>query len=87
MLPRSAELSGPEARHQLLAEATVDGRQEDWTRSAAWTSSNPKIATVDATGLVTPVADGQVAITAKLKGQSAAATLRIKGTGTPFAWT
>jgi hypothetical protein len=36
VLPNSAELSGPEARHQFLAEAAVDGHQEDWTRPSAW---------------------------------------------------
>src|SRR3989442_13179944 len=79
ILPNAAELVGPEARHQLLAEASVDGHQEDWTRTAAWTSSNPKIARVDQTGLVTPVADGTVTITAKAQSQSASAPLPVKG--------
>src|SRR5438046_7137595 len=77
ILPNSAELNGPEARHQLLAEASVDGHREDWTRAAAWISSNPKVATVDQTGLVTPVSDGPVTITAKAQGQSASANLRV----------
>src|ERR1700719_361557 len=75
ILPNTAELNGPEARHQLLAEASVDGHQEDWTRSATWTSSNPKVASVDQTGLVTPVSDGAATITASANGQSANAAL------------
>ena len=86
ILPNTAELNGPEARHQLLAEASVDGHQEDWTRAAAWSSSNPKIATVDQTGLVTPVSDGAVTITAKANGQSATAALRVKAAQAPFTW-
>src|SRR5436190_7540689 len=86
ILPKTVELSGPEARHQLLAEASADGHQEDWTRSAAWSSSNPRIATVDQTGLVTPVSDGAVTITAKANGQSASAALRVKGAQAPFTW-
>src|SRR5437667_5495072 len=86
ILPNSAELNGPEARHQLLAEASVDGHQEDWTRGAALISSNPKVATVDQTGLVTPVSDGPVTITAKAQGQSASANLRVKGAQAPFTW-
>src|SRR5437899_1315506 len=86
ILPNAAELNGPESRHQLLAEASVDGRQEDWTRDAAWTSSNPKVATVDQTGLVTPVTDGTTTITAKANGQSASAALRVKGAQAPFTW-
>jgi hypothetical protein len=31
----------PESYHQLLAEAFADNHQEDWTRTAHWTSSNP----------------------------------------------
>src|SRR5882724_8059849 len=85
ILPKTVELSGPEARHQLLAEAS-GGHQEDWTRAAAWTSSNPKIATVDQTGLVTPDSDGAVTITAKANGQSASAALRVKGAQAPFTW-
>ena len=53
-----------QARHQFIAQATVDDHQEDWTRTAQWTSSNPAVARVDQTGLVTPVADGEVTITA-----------------------
>src|SRR5256885_15653505 len=79
ILPKSVELNGPEARHQLLAEASADGHQEDWTRAAAWSSSNPKIATVDQTGMVTPVSDGAGTITEKANGQSASAALRVKG--------
>ena len=86
ILPNAAELNGPEARHQLLVEALLDGQQEDWTRSAAWTSSNPKVATVDQTGLVTPVSDGTVTITAKAQDQSATATVRVKGAQAPFTW-
>ncbi|MEO7653222.1 MAG: DUF1549 domain-containing protein [Bryobacteraceae bacterium] len=86
ILPKSVELNGPEARHQLLAEATADGRQEDWTRAATWTSSDAKIATVDASGLVTPVSDGQVTIAAKANGQSASVAIRVKGAKEPFVW-
>src|SRR5207244_164913 len=51
-----------------------------------WSSSNPKIAAVDQTGLVTPVSDGTVAITAKAQGESASATFRVKGVQAPFTW-
>src|SRR5258708_4119884 len=86
ILLNAAELNGPEARHQFLAEAFVDTHQEDWTRAAEWSSSNPKVATVDQTGLVTPVADGAVTITAKAKGESAGATVRVNGAKAPFTW-
>src|SRR5206468_304498 len=66
---------------------TVDDHQEDWTRTAQWTSSNPAVARVDQTGLVTPVADGEVTITATAQsGGSASAKGRVKGTRAPFTW-
>src|SRR5260370_34473300 len=86
ILPSAVELSGPEARHQLLAEASLDAHQEDWTRSATWTSSDPKIATVDQTGIVTPVKDGAVTITAKANGQSASVAVRVRDAAAPFTW-
>lgn len=86
ILPGNLELNGPEARHQLLAEAVVGDHQEEWTRSAEWSSSDPNIAKVDQTGLVTPVSDGEAAITAKAQGRSASVTVRVKNTKAPFTW-
>ena len=34
ILPPSVELAGPEARQQLIVEATAGEHQEDWTRAA-----------------------------------------------------
>src|SRR6202044_1591765 len=87
ILPGSVDLDGPEAYEQLLAEASVEGHQEDWTRTAQWTSSDPNIAKVDQTGVVRPVADGQATITAKSQGRSASLTVRVKNAHAPFAWT
>jgi hypothetical protein len=75
-------LDGPEARHQLLAEATAGGRQQDVTRTLHWTSSNPSVATVDAQGLVSPVSDGTATITAG----SAHATVTVTRAKAPFTW-
>ena len=86
VLPNTAELNGPEARHQFLAEASVDGHQEDWTRSATWTSSNPKVASVDQKGVVTPVSDGAATITASANGQTANASVHVKAAQAPFTW-
>ena len=86
LLPTSIELRGPESRSQLIAEATVDDHEEDWTRSAQWSSSNPKVAAVDQTGLVTPIADGEVTITAAAQGRSAQTKVRVKAAQQPFTW-
>lgn len=75
ILPPSVELTGREARQQLIVEASAGERQEDWTRTAEWSSSDPKIATVDEHGLVRPVSDGEARITARSKGLGATATV------------
>jgi len=85
-LPNAIQLRGPEARHQLLAEATSGGHAEDWTRTAHWSSSNPKVATVDQTGMVTPVADGTATITASAQGRSASAAVQVTAMQVPFTW-
>src|SRR6266852_9709665 len=86
ILPDNIELNGPEARHHLLAEANLGDHQEDWTSKVQWQSSNPKIAIVDANGEVRPMADGSATITATTQGRSATATVRIKGSQTPYTW-
>ncbi len=86
ILPASIELHGLEARQQLLAQAERDGVQKDWTDSASWRSENPDIASVDAGGLVRPVADGSAVIRVKADGLEASVTVRVSGTREPFAW-
>ncbi len=86
ILPSAVTLAGPEARHQLLAEASVSGHEEDWTRQAKWSSSNPSIAAIDQTGLVQPVADGVVRVTAESAGRSASAEITVTGHQVPFTW-
>src|SRR6478752_5940402 len=86
VLPASVELTGPSDAHQLLAEAAVDEHQEDWTRNAQWTSSDPAVAKIDQTGLVTPTGDGAATITATASGRTATAAVRVKGVKAPFTW-
>ena len=81
ILPPEVELNGPEARQQLIAQAG-----EDLTRQANWTSSNPRVASVDPGGLVRPAGDGEALITAKVQGQEASVRVRVKGSQVPFTW-
>ncbi|HJU24191.1 MAG TPA: Ig-like domain-containing protein [Casimicrobiaceae bacterium] len=67
--PRLATLSGAGATLQLSAIAIrVSGASEYVTQLGSWSSSDPTKATVSATGLVTRVAAGQVAITCSYGG-------------------
>jgi hypothetical protein len=57
-----------------------NGTTLDVTRSgAAWSSSNTAIATVDSTGRVTPVANGQVEIAARFQSTVGGVTLTLSG--------
>jgi hypothetical protein len=86
VMPPSAELSTIESRQQLLAAAKAGGFDEDVTAKVAWSSSNPKVAAVDASGVVKPLADGEAVITAALNGQSASAKVRVKNAAAGFTW-
>src|ERR1700716_3878241 len=75
--PSDVQLNGKEARLQLIAEASVDGYHEDWTRGGSWKSSNPNIVAV---------ADGDAVVTASAKGQSATVKVHVKNAKAPFQW-
>jgi hypothetical protein len=63
--------SAPSAWAQLSAVARLsDGSTQDVTRSAAWMSSNPSVATVSA-GYVTGLANGEVDVAANYQGVTA----------------
>ena len=48
-----------------------------------WTSSNPRVASVDSNGLVTGLTTGQAVITGTLHGQSITFTINVSERGTP----
>ena len=83
VLPPSVNLTTAESHQQLLAEATIDNHQQDWTRKVKWASSNPNIATVGPNGVVKPVSDGDATITADNK---ASVKVHVQGTKASFAW-
>src|SRR5438309_966448 len=84
--PSAVELSNAESRQQLIAEATVGNYQEDHTRLSKWTSSNPDIVTVDATGMLKPVADGEADITATDSSGTAKVHVKVTNSHAPFTW-
>jgi hypothetical protein len=86
ILPSQVELSSPESRQQLLAQAQLGAFHEDWTRKATWQSSNPKVALVEANGIVKPVSDGEAIISAEANGQKARVKVFVKDAGKPFSW-
>jgi len=86
IFPKEVTLSTPESRQQLLAEAQLETAQADWTRLAAWSSSNPSVAIVSPTGLVTPRSDGETRITASKDNMTASLTVKVRNAKTAFTW-
>ncbi len=70
-------LRGKDARQQLLVTGKLsDGALRDFTHAAHYTAAPAGIVKVDADGIVTPLADGAVTITAETDGVKA--TLPVK---------
>ena len=86
ILPPATTLTGPEATQQLLAQASLSNHQEDWTRDATWSSSDPKIVTVDEHGVLHPVNDGEARVTASAKNLTATATVHVANSHAAFQW-
>lgn len=87
LLPAQTTLFGAQATQRLLVEATRGGRYNgDLSAKAVFASSNPKVARVGTDGIAQAVGDGIATVTATIGGKKAAATVRVTGTGRPFAW-
>ena len=87
VFPAAVALNHAQATQPLIVADVVNGRTvADRTASAKFQSSDAKVATVDADGTVRPVADGSATITATVGTAKAAATVRVSGTKSAFAW-
>ena len=77
ILPAEITLSGPNARQSLLLERVEGGQFIGEAPAAAieWAVSDPKIARVD-DGVLEPLANGEVTLTAKSGEQTASAKVR-----------
>jgi uncharacterized protein YjdB len=63
---------------QLTATATYsDGSSSNITSTANWASGNTSLATINASGMVTGIAAGSVAVTASMNSLSGSATLTV----------
>jgi hypothetical protein len=87
LLPAEVTLTGPKARQRVLVAARgPEGFVGDLTARARFVSSNPKVAVVDLSGVVRPVADGTATLTAVVDGRRATAAVRVRDVAKPFAW-
>ena len=82
--PEGAALDGRRATAQVLATATdPDGSRRDLTRLVSWTSLDPSVATIDASGLLRPVGDGTTTIVASGGSVEARAAVEVRGMAEP----
>jgi hypothetical protein len=87
ILPAEMTLVGPESSQRLIVESANDGKFiGDVTASAAFTTSNASVATVDSTGVIRPAGDGEATITATVDGRQATGKVTVTKFKEPFAW-
>jgi hypothetical protein len=81
VVPADVVLTGPRAKQQLLALAVADGKViGDVTGKAQFISSNPAVATVDETGTVHAVGEGETNIAASIDGRQVFSTAKVTKT-------
>jgi hypothetical protein len=81
LLPATSELDGLHSIQQLIVEDTVDSSYTgECTEKPIFATSDEQIATVDASGVVHPVANGTATITAQAGGRTAKCKITIIGT-------
>jgi hypothetical protein len=74
IIPARQNLAVGEGLAPLAIAPDVAGAHgPDWSRQAAWTSSDPKVATVDAHGMIRAVGPGDATVTAVAGPRSGAA--------------
>ena len=77
--PADVLLRGPDAVQQLAIDGNLTGLAPwDVTRRAKYVSSDPRVVTVDETGLVTACGDGTARITVEVAGISATVQVTVK---------
>ena len=76
----SASLNAGDTQQMTATGTYSNGNTQNLTTKATWTSSDTSIATVDATGMVTAKAHGNVTISATLGGVGGSANLTVTAT-------
>ncbi|MEZ5943568.1 MAG: DUF1549 and DUF1553 domain-containing protein [Planctomycetaceae bacterium] len=80
------QIQSRDARVQLLVTGKhQNGRQVDYSRTATYAAVPEGVVTVEPSGLVRPLADGQAVVTATVEGKTAQVTLNISGFAHPKA--
>jgi hypothetical protein len=87
LLPPSARLVGPHARQRFIVERSEGPvGTADVTSRAVFTTDNPRVATVDASGFVVPVDDGLATLSATVDGRAVRATISVEDHDRDESW-
>ena len=87
ILPADVTLTGPHATQRLLVLAEEKGHViGERTPQAAFSSANPNVASVDASGVVRAAGDGETTITAAVNGKQTTVKVSVRKTKAPFSW-
>jgi hypothetical protein len=79
IFPVKVELRGPESVQQLVVDGLgPDQEPFDLTRVARFESSDPRVATADGSGLITPRGDGTARITVRAGGLATTTEVTVK---------
>jgi hypothetical protein len=83
IVPAELTIHGGQSIQRILVSGKAADQtfQHDYSRVATYQSSNPKIAEVSPDGVVIPLADGEVEITATHAGQTAKGKVTVVGVG------
>lgn len=76
--PATVTLVGPNAQQQLIVSESTDGLDVDLTRKVEFVSETPNVATVDANGLISPVANGTATIVVRRDADEARVKVEVK---------
>ncbi len=85
--PENAVIDGPKMRQQLLVTGVrQDKTLVDLTAKAKYFTKTPKVAVVNANGVVQPLSDGTAEIVVVAAGKKSAVKLTTKNVAQPFTW-
>jgi hypothetical protein len=77
--PTTITLDGPRAEQRVgVLGEFANGARRDLSPDAQFVSGAPKVATVDASGVVRPVGDGEAVVTVRAAGLSAAVPVKVR---------
>jgi hypothetical protein len=79
VFPAKIDLDGPRAEQRVVVLGEyADGRRWDLSRDARFASAAPKVAAVDASGVVRAAGDGEATVTVQAGGQSATVPVKVR---------